>query len=71
LLLNEKRRDGKDSYDTIVEKYKLSKCKEDALTYLDDDTLRVLAATSKEEIGQPSQNMQKQQLSTHMTTDLS
>ena len=46
-----------DSYDLMIEKYKLSKVKEDALTNLDDETLRMLTANNREEIGQRTENL--------------
>ena len=46
-----------DSYDVVIEKYKLSKVKEDALTNLDDETLRMLTANNRHEIGQQTENL--------------
>jgi hypothetical protein len=50
-----------DSYDLMIEKYKLSKVKEDALTNLDDETLRMLTANNREEIGQRTENLDTKQ----------
>ena len=46
-----------DSYDVMIEKYKLSKVKEDALTNLDDETLRMLTANNRHEIGKQTENL--------------
>jgi hypothetical protein len=35
----------------MIEKYKLSKVKEDALTDLDDETLRMLSVNNRDELG--------------------
>lgn len=47
MLKQKSKNNSGDDYDLMIEKYKLSKVKEDALTNLDDETMRMLTVNNR------------------------